>query len=217
MQGEPEEEPAVHRRRDDDLEHRTTYAQGAQQARGDDGGAAAPREPGLVAAEGRENHRGRAEREPGPQGPVPGDRYNALWTIFATRDVECAMLQRESQQTMHVARLRSVYGRHVGEPVWEDFIRELSRASEEFSRLCRSGDVAPPGPLVKRYRHATLGELGMTTVSFSIHGMPECRMVTYHPSDEDSERRLRLLRKRRERRGRFARTPASADAAPEPD
>ncbi len=42
----------------------------------------------------------------------------------------------------------------------------------------------------------------MTSVSLSINGMPECRIVAYTPDDEESRRRVECLRslQRRETR-----------------
>lgn len=98
-----------------------------------------------------------------------------------------------------VATLRSSYGRHVGEPAWEEFIRRLSAASPHFAELWAGGNVLPPGPRVKTFRHEAAGEMRMTSVSLSVDGMAECRIVAYTPADEEARRALALLRDRRER------------------
>ncbi|BAU83176.1 hypothetical protein SLA_2245 [Streptomyces laurentii] len=53
--------------------------------------------------------------------------------------------------------------------------------------------MVPPGTRVKTFRHERTGVLRMTSVSLPINGMPECRVVTYTPSDEESRRGLDLL------------------------
>lgn len=108
---------------------------------------------------------------------------NALWTLFTVSEEACPVVYRERELPMMVATLRSSYGRHVGEPVWEDFIRGLSAASPYFTELWASGEVVPPGPRVKTFRHRTLGEVRMTSQSLSIDGMPECRIVVYTPTE----------------------------------
>lgn len=129
---------------------------------------------------------------------VPGTpeqgAYNALWTLFRLPEEDCPMVFRESELPVMVATLRSSYGLHAGEPVWEDFIRRLSEASPFFDRLWRDGDVAQPGPRVKTFRHAAVGQMRMTSVSLSIHGMPECRIVVYQPDDEETHLRAARLR-----------------------
>ncbi|MFC8435382.1 helix-turn-helix transcriptional regulator [Streptomyces sp. NPDC057253] len=108
---------------------------------------------------------------------------NALWTLFTVSEEACPVVYRERELPVMVATLRSSYGRHVGEPVWEEFIRGLSAASPYFAELWASGEVVPPGPRVKTFRHATRGEVRMTSQSLSIDGMPECRIVVYTPTE----------------------------------
>ena len=123
---------------------------------------------------------------------------NALWRLFTAPEEECPLQFRDTELPVMVATLRAAYGLHAGEPAWEGFIRGLAAASALFARLWESGDVAEPGRRVKVFRHAEVGELRMTSVSLSVHGMPECRIVVYTPDDEETEQRTALLRERRE-------------------
>ena len=118
---------------------------------------------------------------------------NALWTLFTLPEHQCPLMFRESELPVMVATLRASYGLHAGEPVWEDFIRRLSAASPLFARLWETGDVAQPTGRVKTFRHAEVGELRMTSVSLSINGMPECRIVVYTPDDEETAARAAAL------------------------
>ncbi|EST24534.1 hypothetical protein M878_30360 [Streptomyces roseochromogenus subsp. oscitans DS 12.976] len=124
---------------------------------------------------------------------------NALWTLFTVAEGDSPLVRPEQELPLMVATLRSAYGRHVGEPAWEDYIRALSVASPWFAELWASGEVVLPGPRVKTFRHAVVGELRMTSQSLSIDGMPECRIVVYTPEDEESREKVELLRERRER------------------
>jgi transcriptional regulator with XRE-family HTH domain len=134
-------------------------------------------------------------------GADDGGLRNALWSLFTVDERDCPLMFRESELPVMVATLRAAYGRHVGEPAWEDFIRRLSEASPYFAELWRSGDVAPPGPRVKTFRHVAVGELRMTSVSLSVNGMPDCRIVVYRPDDEETSARAARLRDLRRRRG----------------
>ncbi|MEW2299351.1 helix-turn-helix transcriptional regulator [Streptomyces sp. NPDC006655] len=124
---------------------------------------------------------------------------NVLWTLFTLPEDVCPVVHRERELPRMVATLRSSYGRHVGEPAWEDFIRALSRASADFARMWASGVVARPGPRVKTFRHEAVGEVRMTSQSLSIDGMPESRIVVYTPEDEQTREKVALLRERRQR------------------
>ncbi|RII08712.1 hypothetical protein DSC45_32540 [Streptomyces sp. YIM 130001] len=124
---------------------------------------------------------------------------NVLWALFTIPDDACPLVFRDAELPVMVAQLRGNYGTHVGEPAWECFISGLSKASDHFAELWAGGDVVPPGPRVKHFRHGLVGELRMTSVSLAINGMPECRIVAYTPEDEESRRRLDVLRARRPR------------------
>lgn len=124
---------------------------------------------------------------------------NALWTLFTVPEDACPVVHRPQELPIVVATLRGAYGPHTGEPAWESFVESLSAASPHFAELWRSGDVAPPGSRVKAFRHWTAtAEIRMTSVSPSVNGLPECRIVVYTPTDEESEEQVAALRRRRE-------------------
>ncbi|MCX5390668.1 helix-turn-helix transcriptional regulator [Streptomyces sp. NBC_00094] len=118
---------------------------------------------------------------------------NVLWALFTASEASCPLADREQELPLMVAQLRGAYGRHVGEPAWEAFVRRLAEASPDFARLWRSGDVVPPGTRVKTFRHDAVGVIRMTSVSLSVNGMPECRIVTYTPNDAESRHAIRTL------------------------
>ncbi|ORT61822.1 helix-turn-helix transcriptional regulator [Streptomyces sp. CB03238] len=119
---------------------------------------------------------------------------NVLWTLFTVPEPACPVVNKKAELPLMVAQLRGAYGRHVGEPAWESLIARLSAASAYFAELWESGDVVPPGPRVKTFRHCAVGEIRMTSVSLSINGMPECRIVAYTPNDEESRLAVEKLR-----------------------
>ncbi|MFD8966454.1 helix-turn-helix transcriptional regulator [Streptomyces sp. NPDC059568] len=122
------------------------------------------------------------------------ERPNALWILFTVPEEKCPLVFPETELPVMVATLRGAYGRHVGEPGWESFVRRLSAASPHFGELWESGDVILPGPRVKTFRHEAVGEIRMTSVSLSVNGMPECRIVVYTPVDEENRQRTATLR-----------------------
>ncbi|MDX3849365.1 helix-turn-helix transcriptional regulator [Streptomyces sp. AK02-01A] len=125
-----------------------------------------------------------------PESAVP----NVLWILFTVAEANCPLVYPDRELPVMVATVRAAYGRHVGEPVWESFVHRLSAASPRFAELWRGGDVAPSGPRVKTFQQAEVGEIRMTSVSLSINGMPECRIVVYTPADEESRLRTDALR-----------------------
>ncbi|MFC8915752.1 helix-turn-helix transcriptional regulator [Streptomyces sp. NPDC057116] len=129
----------------------------------------------------------------GRAGKAAQGMRNVLWTLFTVPDPVCPLVDKRAELPLMVAQLRGAYGRHVGEPAWESFIARLCSASAYFAELWESGDVVPPGPRVKTFRHCAVGEVRMTSVSLSINGMPECRIVTYTANDEESLRAIEKL------------------------
>lgn len=128
-------------------------------------------------------------------------RFNVLWILFTVSRDACPLVYPEAELPVMVATLRSAYGRHVGEPVWETFVADLAGASPYFAELWNGGNVTQPGPRVKTFRHDAVGQIRMTSVSLSVNGMPECRIVVYTPSDEESKERAAVLRSLRETHG----------------
>jgi transcriptional regulator with XRE-family HTH domain len=130
--------------------------------------------------------------------PRPGqpEAYprNVLWCSFTTPDCCNPYVNREDDQPRIVALLRANYGQHVGEPSWERFIADLSAASPRFAQLWQRQEVAASGSMVKRFRHASAGELVMTSTSFAVLSTPGARMVTYVPADDVTRERIAWLR-----------------------
>ncbi|MEU6066099.1 MULTISPECIES: helix-turn-helix transcriptional regulator [Streptomyces] len=124
---------------------------------------------------------------------------NVLWSLCTVSEEACPVVHLDRELPVMVATLRSSYGRHVGEPAWENYIRGLSAASPYFAELWASGAVTQPGPRVKTFRHEAVGELRMTSQSLSVDGMPECRIVVYTPEGEEAREKLVLLREHRQR------------------
>ncbi|MFJ4982889.1 helix-turn-helix transcriptional regulator [Streptomyces sp. NPDC088732] len=123
----------------------------------------------------------------------PADR-NVLRRLFTGPPCCSAFLDRGAELPRMVAQLRGGYGRHVGEPVWETFIRRMTDSSPEFARMWASGDVAPPGPRVKVIQHASVGVVRLASTSLSVDSAPEHRIVAYTPADEESRARMARLR-----------------------
>ncbi|WP_052851112.1 helix-turn-helix transcriptional regulator [Streptomyces avicenniae] len=122
---------------------------------------------------------------------------NVLRTVFCGEGGgDCPIVLTEPERRRLVATLRWSYGNHAGEPVWEAFIAELTRGSAEFAQMWANGDVVPPGPRPKIFRHAMLGEIRTRLQSLSVDGMPEARMDVFFTEDATQQRRLDLLLER---------------------
>lgn len=123
-----------------------------------------------------------------PDGP-----RNALWSLFTVPGCCNPFVNRHIELPRMVAVLRAGYGRHLGEPEWERFIRELSAASPEFAAMWERHDVADPGTRSKIFRHYSAGEIRMASTNLSVNRAPEHRMIVYTPMDPESAERIAWL------------------------
>jgi transcriptional regulator with XRE-family HTH domain len=119
---------------------------------------------------------------------------NVLYKLFTVPECCSTFVDSAEELPWMVAQLRRSYGRHVGEPAWEKFIALLIKESPAFAQLWANGDVAAPGRRVKTFRHASVGIIHMTSMSLSIDGMAEHRIVVYTPATEEDRLQIERLR-----------------------
>jgi transcriptional regulator with XRE-family HTH domain len=131
---------------------------------------------------------------------MPCIHKNTLWCCVTEPSAPSKFLEYDKQVRYMVARLRSAYGRHVGDPDWEEDIRRLACMSREFADLWARHDVADPEPRTLTYLHPQAGVLRLAATELDVSDLPEARIVVYTPRDEETRARLPLTR----------RTPASS-------
>ena len=122
-----------------------------------------------------------------------GARSNSMWCAFTVPACCNPFVNRSEELPRMVGVLRGAYGKHVGEPAWEDFIRELSGASEEFRRLWARQEVAPPRTARKVFRHPAVGEIAFRAARLAIPACPEQHLVVYTPETADDRALLDRL------------------------
>jgi transcriptional regulator with XRE-family HTH domain len=118
---------------------------------------------------------------------------NVLWTSFTVPPCCSTFVNRDDELAQMVATFRAAFGRHIGEPAWTEMIQSLSAASPEFAEMWAAHDVAVAATRVKVVRHAAVGEVRLSVVSFAIVATPETHMAVYTPVDEESRTKLDWL------------------------
>ena len=122
----------------------------------------------------------------------PGERNTML--AFLTSPPCCSPMQDPDEQCIALsAQLRVAYGHHVGDPAWTHFIRRLEALSPAFAATWAAHNVAQPASYTKRFRHATLGPVNVTSTSFAVNAVAGARMVIYTPDDEQSRAAIARL------------------------
>ena len=116
-----------------------------------------------------------------------------LWHLFSCQDCCTPFINKDEELPLMVAQVRTAFGRHLGDPVWTDFVRRLSAVSPVFASLWAAHNVGQPGIRVKIFRHPVVGEVRLTTSTFTPSTTPETRLVIYSPRDETTRARLNQL------------------------
>ena len=126
---------------------------------------------------------------------LPCVHKNLLWCCVTEPTARDQFLDYDREVAYLVARLRAAYGRHVGEPGWEEDIRRLADLSSEFASLWVRQEVAGPQERIRRFRHPSAGVLTFSSTELEISAVPELRIVVNTPRDEDTWARLPLTRR----------------------
>jgi MmyB-like transcription regulator ligand binding domain/Helix-turn-helix domain len=125
---------------------------------------------------------------------MPCIHKNTLWCCVTEPTARGKFLEYDSHVRYMVARLRSAYGRHVGDPDWEEDIRRLSSMSREFAELWARHEVAEAEPRTLTYLHPRAGTLRLAVSELHLPELPEARIVVYTPCDDDTRARMPLTR-----------------------
>ncbi len=128
---------------------------------------------------------------------LPCVHHNALWCWVTEPTARAKFPQYERELRYLVARLRSAYAHHVGDPEWEEDIRRLSGLSREFADLWARHEVADPEPRVRTYLYPGIGPLTFTATELQVPTMTDARLMVYTPADEQTQAMLPLTRRDR--------------------
>jgi len=125
-----------------------------------------------------------------------GKYRNTVWSVFTSPGCCHPYVNRAEETPRIVATLRAAYAHHVGEPYWEQFIKDLLDRSPEFTRLWAQHEVAGYGTRNKIFHHPLVGDLQFTTMSMGLHGTPGLRMIVYLSADERTAEAMQGLESR---------------------
>ena len=92
-----------------------------------------------------------------------------------------------------MARFRSEYARHAGEPAYEEFIAELSENSSWFAQWWGEHEVTDTQRGTKTIEHPTLGTLRLHHAQTVPTGAPDLRLTVYAPADAATRAALATL------------------------
>ena len=126
---------------------------------------------------------------------MPCVHKNTLWCCITEPSARSRFPEYETHIRYLVARMRSAYSRHIGDPDWEEDIRRLASLSREFADLWARHEVADPEPRTLTYLHPRAGTLNLAVSELAVPAMPEARIVVYTPRDADTREKMPLTRR----------------------
>jgi transcriptional regulator with XRE-family HTH domain len=125
---------------------------------------------------------------------LPCIHKNLLWCIVTEPLARQRLLNYDTEVPYLVARLRSAYADHLGDPAWETDIARLRKLSPEFDGLWARHEVAECEPRPRHLLHPIAGELRFTLTELAVPAHPDLVMFVETPADERTRANLPLTR-----------------------
>jgi transcriptional regulator with XRE-family HTH domain len=126
---------------------------------------------------------------------MPCIHKNTLWCCVTEPSARGSLPDYDRHVRYLVGRLRAAYGRHIGDPDFEEDIRRLSSLSSEFAELWARHEVADPKQRTLAYLHPRVGRLNLAACELDVPDIPEARITVYTPADDETRTRLPLTRR----------------------
>ncbi|MBP0451650.1 helix-turn-helix domain-containing protein [Kitasatospora sp. RG8] len=120
-------------------------------------------------------------------------RFNSIWCTLLAPPCCNPFLNRDEALPRMVAVLRSAYGKHVGEPAWEEHVQKLSARSALFRELWERQEVAPPETWLRVFNHPVVGAVRLNASYLTMPGVPETYVVVYVPEGAQDRERIEQL------------------------
>jgi hypothetical protein len=121
------------------------------------------------------------------------ERRSLLWLLMVDPGEARDNPGREATARNMVARFRSEYARHAGEPDYEQFIADLRERSPRFAQWWGEHEVTDTQRGTKILEHPTLGTLRLHHAQTVPTGAPELRLTIYAPADAATRAALATL------------------------
>jgi transcriptional regulator with XRE-family HTH domain len=126
---------------------------------------------------------------------LPCIHKNLLWCIITEPRARQQLLNYDSEVPYLVARLRSAYGEHIGDPDWETDLERLRKLSPEFAQLWSRHEVAACTPRPRQILHPAAGELHFTVTELPVPAHPDLVLFVETPANQQTRDRLPLTRR----------------------
>jgi transcriptional regulator with XRE-family HTH domain len=124
---------------------------------------------------------------------LPADKRYLLWWLMVDPGEGGMTAQREGTARNTLARFRSEYARHAGEPEYETFLAQIREHSARFREWWDEHEVIDAQRGTKVMQHPQLGTLRLHHAQTVPTGQPELRLAIYAPADDATRAALATL------------------------
>lgn len=124
---------------------------------------------------------------------LPQERRCLLWMLLVDPGGGRENPGREGTARNMVARFRTEYAQHAGEPAYEQFVAELREHSPWFVRWWGEHEIADTQRGTKTIEHPRLGRLRLHHAQTVPTGAPDLRLTVYAPADPATRAALAAL------------------------
>ncbi|MEO4030254.1 helix-turn-helix transcriptional regulator [Chromobacterium vaccinii] len=125
---------------------------------------------------------------------LPPEDRNLLRMVFANPAHRALLAEWDDLARAALAMFRSDYGRHAGDPAFEQLLASLNRDSAEFRAWWPRREVLEPLSGIKLLNHPRQGRMSFEYSSFALQDGSERRLTLYTPlADDDSAAKLAAL------------------------
>ncbi|MEC0241222.1 helix-turn-helix transcriptional regulator [Paenibacillus dokdonensis] len=106
---------------------------------------------------------------------------NSLWRMFVRPDYPDSLPEWPKVAKGLLAQFRTSYGRHIGDPRFEELVELLKKESDTFKDWWENHEVLSTPPGTKRIRHPVKGELEFHQQSMTLANHPDLKVTVYIP------------------------------------
>jgi hypothetical protein len=115
---------------------------------------------------------------------LPDDRRNLVWFMFMVPAARRLLVEWEKEAPLTVAALRAEAGRDLGDPDYQELIRDLLAGSPDFTAIWARQDVRGRREGLKCFQHPQFGRFDLEFTSFQVAEQPTLRLLLYTPADD---------------------------------
>ncbi len=117
---------------------------------------------------------------------LPAYEQNTIYLMFCNQEYMSLFEQWELHAKEMLARFHATFARHITDPWFSEFIKDMKSKSDFFASWWALYDVNSMTNIVKKITHPTLGKLIFDFVSFDIFDNQNLNLLVYNPDNKTS-------------------------------